>query len=258
MTVETVPGPGIFATPPRGKKIDDLESVTRFIQRYKNLKDAQAWRHVENFKEAFNGLRPEMTGMLAEANEKVRLHAPNFNLFRLLHLEAREDELHTPLVAELLNPRGVHGQEFLFLRTFINAMQQSHSQFPSPGEDFEQHTWFVETQKYTGQGTLDIVVSCPALSYLVVFENEVYAGEQPDQLERYTAWMHDNSEYYPTQALIYLTPTGEPSETADRTTYYTASYRGQIAGMLRNALPGISAPHLREIILQYLDVIQKI
>ncbi|MFB0515789.1 MAG: PD-(D/E)XK nuclease family protein, partial [Candidatus Neomarinimicrobiota bacterium] len=186
------------------------------------------------------------------------VHAPSFNVFKVLQLEAREDDVHTPFLADLLNPQGAHSQKYLFLRAFINAMLQIHSGFPAPEDDIEQHTWFVEAHKYIGQGTLDIVVSCPSLSYLIAIENKIYAGEQADQLARYASWLDDNREWYSSQALVYLTPTGELSETADPTTYFTASYHGQIAGMLKAALPGISAPHLRETVLQYLEVIQKI
>ena len=258
MTTETVPGPGIFATPSRERKVQDLEVFSRFLQRYRNLIDARAWQYVENFKEAFNSLRPPMVSMLAEAEEKVRLHAPEFNLFKVLHLETRENEIHTPLIAELLDPRGAHGQKFTFLRAFLQAMQNNHSNFPVPDQDVEQAVWFVETQKYIGQGTLDIVVSCPALSYLLAIENQIHTGEQPDQLERYTHWMADNREWYSTQALIFLTPAGDESETAVPGSYFTASYHNQISAMLRSALPGISASHLRETILQYLEVVQKI
>ncbi|UCH09208.1 MAG: PD-(D/E)XK nuclease family protein, partial [Fidelibacterota bacterium] len=163
MTTQTVPGPGIFATPVKDRKTEDLEVFARFLQRYKNLIDAQAWQHVENFREAFNTLRPQMESMLAEAEEKARLHAPAFNLFKVLHLETRADEIHTPLIAELLNPRGAHGQQFAFLNAFLQAMQNHHRDFPVPEQDIEPHTWFVESHKYIGQGTLDIVVSCPAL-----------------------------------------------------------------------------------------------
>jgi hypothetical protein len=258
MTTETVPGPGVFATPVKGRKVEDLEDFSRFLQRYKNLKDAQAWRYVENFKEAFNTLRPHMETMLADAEEQARLHAPAFNLFKVLHLEARADEIHTPLIAEFLDPRGAHGQQFTFLNAFIHAMQNRHANFPAPEQDMEQYAWFVDSHKYIGQGTLDIVVSCPALSYILVIENKIYAGDQPDQLTRYSEWMYENREWYTTQALIYLTPAGDESETADPGSYHTASYHSQISAMLQTALPGISASHLRETILQYLEVVRKI
>jgi len=258
MNAESVLGPGVFATPPRGARVEDVESYARFLQRYRNLKDAQAWRHVENFKQAFNGLQPTLQAMLEQAKEQNRLYAPAFNIFRVLHLEAREEDVHTPLLADLLNPRGTHDQKTLFLRAFIDTMLKSYSNFPPPEEDIGKHSWFVEPHKYIGQGTLDIVVSCPSLSYLIAIENEIYTGEQEDQLPRYAHWMANNREWYNWQALVYLTPSGEAAEGADPTTYYAASYRGHISGMLKDSLPGISATHLRETILQYLDVIQKI
>lgn len=258
MNTESVLGPGIFAPAPRGGEVEDVEAVTRFLQRYQNLKDAHTWRDVENFKQAFSSLHPVIQSMLNDAEEQNRLQAASFNVFRVLHLEAKEDEVHTTFLADLLNPKGAHGQKHLFLHAFLDAMLNSHGNFPPPEKSIEQHTWFVESQKYIGEGTLDIVVSCPALSYLIVIENKIYAGEQEDQLARYARWMNSNREWYTWQALIYLTPTGEASATADTATYYPASYRGQIAGMLKAALPDISAPHLRETILQYLEVIQNI
>lgn len=235
-----------------------MEAFTRFLQRYQNLKDAQTWREVENFKQAFSSLSPVIQSMLNDAEEQNRLQAASFNIFKVLHLEAKADEVHTTFIADLLNPKGAHGQKHLFLYAFIDTMLNSHGNFPLPEESIEQHAWFVEPQKYIGEGTLDIVVSCPALSYLIAIENKIYASEQEDQLARYAGWMYDNRERYKWQALIYLTPTGEASATADAAIYYTASYHGQIAGMLKAALPDISAPHLRETILQYLEVIQNI
>ena len=255
MTTETVIGPGIFATPPKGARIRDLEPVTHFLQRYQNLKDAQAWRYVEHFKQTFNTLRPEVRGLLATVEEQNRLNAASFNLFRVLHLEAREEEVHTPFLADLLDPRGAHGQKHLFLQAFIDAMVKSHGSFPALEGGIEQHTWFVEPHKYIGRGTLDIVISCPGLSYLLAIDNQIYADDEDDHLERYTRWLEDNRELYDQRTLVCLTPTGEAPGPA---TCLTASYRGQIAGMLKAALPSISAPHLRESILQYLEIIQKI
>jgi hypothetical protein len=196
--------------------------------------------------------------MLNDAEEQNRLQAASFNVFRVLHLEAKEDEVHTTFLADLLNPKGAHGQKHLFLHAFLDAMLNSHGNFPPPEKSTEQHTWFVESQKYIGEGTLDIVISCPALSYLIAVRNRLFDGEQDDQLDRYARWMHNNRERYEWQALIYLTPTGEVSETADPATYYTASYHGQVAGMLKAALPEISATHLRGTVLQYLEIIQNV
>ena len=256
MTAETIPGPGIFGSAPRGSELDDLEAVARFHQRYQNLMDAHAWRRVENFKEAFKGLRPTVQDMLDQDRDRNRQEARSFNLFRVLHLEAREELVHTPFLADLLDPQGAHGQGFLFLHAFIDALSAAHSGFPAPVEELAAHAWFVETNRYIGGGGPDIVLTCPGLSYLLVLENKVYADEETGQLARYAAWMESQREIYPSQALLFLTPTGDPSETAGGAAYYPVSYRREIVGMLKAALPEIAAPHLRETIRQYLDVIQ--
>lgn len=258
MTTETIPGPGIFATPPKGRRARDPEPLTRFLQRYQNLKDAQAWRDVEKFKESFNSLRPTIKTMLDEMEEQVRLHAPTFNIFKLLHLETRADEIHTPLLASLLDPQGNHGQRHLFLMAFIHTMAQSQEYFPVPEGEIDKYQWFVAAHKYIGHGTLDIVLSCPAMSYQVAIRNRIYTEDEDDELRRYFNWLEDNRDSYQQQALVILTPTGEVLENIDPHSYFTASYHGHVADMFRKALPGISASHLREIILQYLDIVRKI
>lgn len=258
MTTETVPGPGIFATQPKSSRTTDPEPLTRFIQRYQNLIDAQAWRDVEKFKESFNSLQPTIKSMLDEMEEQIRLHAPTFNIFKILHLEGRADEIHTPLLASLLNPQGEHGQGHLFLNAFIQAMALSHEYFPVPDGEIDKQQWFVAAHKYIGRGTLDIVLSSPAMSYQLVIRNRIYTDDEDSGLQRYLTWLEDNRDYYRQQALVFLTPTGEEVEHLDPHSYFTASYRGQIAEALRKALPGISAAHLRETILQYLDIVRKI
>lgn len=257
MNAESVVGPGVFAPPPKSGEIINVESIAHLLQRYQNLKDAQAWRSVENFKQSFSGLRFVVKEMLDKAAEQNRLHATSFNIFRVLNLEAKADEVHTTFIADLLNPKGAHGQKYLFLQSFLEAMHNSHSTFLLPEENITDHAWFVEPRKYIGEGTLDIVITCPALSYLIVIANMLYHDEQGDRLARYTGWMDGNREQYAWQSLIYLTASGEAPESTGPAVCYPASYHGQIAGMLKSALPQISATHLRETILQYLEVIQK-
>ncbi len=256
MTAEPLPGPGIFGAPPRGGRIEDLEAVARFHQRYQNLVDAHAWRRVELFKEAFAQFRPPLAELLDRAREEDRRQARNFNLFQVLHLEAREELVHTPLLAHMLDPKGSHGQGLLFLHAFMDALTVAHGDFPAPVEALDAHAWFVEAHKYIGHGAPDIVVACPGLGFLLVVENNVFADDDDGQLARDATWMESQREAYPSQALVYLTPAGEEAESAPGTAYYRASYPGEVAAMLKAALPEIGAPHLRETVRQYLEVIQ--
>lgn len=44
------------------------------------------------------------------------LTSENFNIFRILKLESSEVRLHSAFIAELLNPKGNHGQKDKFLK----------------------------------------------------------------------------------------------------------------------------------------------
>ena len=60
-------------------------------------------------------------------NEKYKSIADvtgeNFNLFRLLKIEASEVRTHSAFIAELLNPQGSHGQGDAFLKCFIQIFE---------------------------------------------------------------------------------------------------------------------------------------
>lgn len=42
-----------------------------------------------------------------------------FNIFNILNLSQDKTKLHTPFIAELLNPKGSHGMNDAFLREYI-------------------------------------------------------------------------------------------------------------------------------------------
>ena len=58
---------------------------------------------------------------LEACRERRRLRGENFNVFRLLDIENKEDA-HSRFIAELLDPRGSHGQEDYFLRLFLEHL----------------------------------------------------------------------------------------------------------------------------------------
>src|SRR5688500_17218697 len=43
----------------------------------------------------------------------------NFNIFRILKVDSNEVRTHSAFLAELLNPKGSHGQKDVFLKLFI-------------------------------------------------------------------------------------------------------------------------------------------
>ena len=57
--------------------------------------------------------------------------APNFNVFRVLHLERRETKLHSRFLAELLDPNGIHDQGDRFLTEFLDLAKKADLRAPS-------------------------------------------------------------------------------------------------------------------------------
>jgi hypothetical protein len=183
--------------------------------------------------------------------------ARGFNIFTLLRIEEDEDRTHTPVLADLLNPRGSHGQGFLFLLEFLRRCGQKPG-FRSPPGPIEDSRWLVETQRFTRFGTIDLILSAPRLRFMIAIENKVYAGEQADQLKRYHRWLTKQQDLYPHRSLVLITPSGRQASSAKGIDYVPLSYREDIAGTLEAVLGEIPAERLRATVRQYLEIVQRL
>jgi hypothetical protein len=192
-----------------------------------------------------------MAKVYAELNKH---RASAFNIINLLGLQYYEST-HSAIIADLLNPEGSHGQMHLFLEAFLEICNKTSPLFPKPSKDIRQYFWFVEKEKSTSFGRLDIVVSCPELKYMFVVENKIWAAEQQDQLERYSHWLKIRKKSFPTSAIIYLTPKGEKSSTGDERDYYRMSYNPEMLSWLDAIIPKIQASRVRETIVQYRETV---
>ncbi|MBX0332941.1 PD-(D/E)XK nuclease family protein [Pontibacter sp. HSC-14F20] len=52
-----------------------------------------------------------------------------FNIFSVLRSHSDEVRVHSRFIAELLNPKGSHGQGTLFLNLFLNELEFPHSSY---------------------------------------------------------------------------------------------------------------------------------
>ncbi len=133
-----------------------------------------------------------------------------------------------------------------------------YEDFPLPKGNSHTSNWRVEREKSTQYGRLDLVVSNPKLSFLLVIENKIYAPEQADQLLRYAQWLSDQQPYFERQALIYLTPGGNHSNSAGGYPYYPFSYRQDIYHWLNHVQADIQSPRVQESIKQYMEIIARL
>ncbi len=183
------------------------------------------------------------------------LHGENFNIFRILKVEASEVRVHSAFLAELLNPKGAHGFEDKFLSLFIKQLFI---------DDFETESAQVHIEKYIGQvgdkhgGRIDICIVSPTGKRILI-ENKIYTVDKNRQLLRYY-------NYDKNATLLYLTLDGanstdeglssEESETL-RHSVKTISYSNDILNWLDLCRKeAVSHPILRETMSQYIHLIK--
>lgn len=189
-----------------------------------------------------------------------------FNLFTILNVERDEVHTHSAFLAELLNPKGTHGNKGEFLKLFI---QQTHiNNIKKEVLKFEKA--IVSTEEYIGKkdvknetgGDIDILIKFEEPDYLIIIENKIDARDQEAQLARY----HNYAKKYGSAfALFYLTKDGhEPSEWSigknKEEHYWTCiSYKNDIKRWLEKCLPVCSKQEIvNSSIKQYITLINKL
>jgi hypothetical protein len=176
----------------------------------------------------------------------TQANSERFNLFNILRVDHYEVRTHSPMLAELLNPKGSHGQGAVFLKHFLAELKI---------DDFEPKDAHVDTEVPIKDGRLDIVIT--AGNHRSIFiENKIYADLQDEQLKRYHA--HDRKA-----VLVFLTLNGDKpadgTNTNDVPTLKLVSYGINIVRWLECCRKeAATAPGVREAITQYIHLIQRL
>jgi hypothetical protein len=207
--------------------------------------------------------------VLERMQRRQQVIAPEYNVFSLLrNLTWDETRLHSPFLADLLNPNGAHGQGTLFydaLLTQLHKMSINSSAYR--GKDV--HFYQVATEVPTGDGFIDVLLTYrgPDARFAVAIENKIYAVDQERQLARYQAYL---ALHFPgSSMLLYLTPwTRQPDpvsltpeevrQLTDADKLRCITYAEHIQPMLRASLPFMQAPVVRQLVEQYCDVLHNL
>jgi len=231
------------------------EAIEEFFQDYHSFNDRVSSLNADRFKSDFGRLAKAWQPLRYELEKRNRTQARDFNIFNILGVAHDEVNTHSAFLADLLNPSGRHAQGYLFIESFLLMCAEKYENCPLPNGDVTDGNWFVEKEKITMFGNLDLVIFSRSLRYLLVIENKVYAPEQPRQLKRYADWMKTQRHLFTDLMLIYLTPSGMKSSTHDGNRYFRLSYAEDIVTWLADSLPNIEAPGVKEIVQQYLEII---
>jgi hypothetical protein len=205
----------------------------------------------------FKNLLDQVTSLSTRYNKINQLTGENFNVFRILKLESSEVRMHSAFLAELLNPRGSHGQKGIFLKLFIDSVcfKQNEIDPESCRVEIEKHTGFI-TENGTQGGRIDILVTDEKNHHSIVIENKIYAGDQKNQLVRYYNFANGAD-------LIYLTLDGKLpgkfsfGELQANTHFKCISYKHDIINWLEKCRKEVAVhPILRESITIYINLIK--
>ncbi|MFC1224210.1 PD-(D/E)XK nuclease family protein [Pedobacter sp. BG31] len=180
----------------------------------------------------------------------------DFNVFKILKLQASETRLHSAFLAELLSPLGSHIQKSRFLELFVSKVIAEEFDFDitTAKVRIEQHIGFINEEKTKG-GRLDIAIK-DARGNEILIENKIYAGDQENQLLRY-------HHYNPKAKLLYLgLDTRRVSEFScghlkEFEHFQVITYKDDISSWLELCRKeAASFPILRESITQYINLIK--
>lgn len=192
----------------------------------------------------------------------------SFNIFNDLGFMSDEVHLHSMFLANLLNPKGSHGQRGKFLAAFLKMLQKPFSAISTDNLELDITNASVEVEKYIGRqtdsegGRIDIYLTDGKHS--IIIENKIYAGDQHHQMLRY--WNYGMSQKgddtEKSFVLIYLTLDGcSPSkeslgEDLKENDIVCLSYKSDIRGWLDRCVVLASRTLLvRETINQYISTI---
>ncbi|MCD8409669.1 PD-(D/E)XK nuclease family protein [Tenacibaculum finnmarkense] len=191
---------------------------------------------------------------IAEISNKyenlAKVSGNNFNIFNVINLTTDEVRLHSKFIAELLNPKGTHGQDDVFLKLFVTQFDVK----------INTASAIVTVEKYIGVktetsgGYLDIFIS-DNKGNAITIENKIYAADQENQLVRY--YNHNPNN------LFYLNLFGDdPSENSCGKLkigddFKIISYQSDIIEWLINCRKeAVELPLLREGITHYINLIK--
>lgn len=216
----------------------------------------------------------QLLSQINTINEAYKIVKKNtgedFNIFGILGMERKEVKTHSRILAELLDPKGSHLQGNIFLKLFIDYLNNvkinnGNDNLNLLTEDsinlnVENSNVFIE--KYIGEKTLDtggrIDISIEdSEGKLICIENKIDAGEQENQLLRY----HNHCRRFKKHNLLFLTLDGKETQTLNipDAKIYAISYKKHIVEWLELCKKEtVNLPILRESIGQYINLIKKI
>jgi hypothetical protein len=184
--------------------------------------------------------------------------ATGFNVFRLI--EPSENRL-SDIIADLLDPKGSHGQSETFLRLLFQRLSLPAAKDLRDIARVEREAPTHGIAKYRRR--IDVLVDARAL---VAIENKVDSVEQDDQVRDYLEHLRISARSRSLKAtLIYLTPTGRYPKSLPGGTVrellrdgslHCWNYHGEFRAWLEECHRSCEAERIRNFLSDFISYIE--
>ena len=175
----------------------------------------------------------------------------NFNVFALLGRETDEVHTHSAILADLLDPKGSHGQGVAFARLFppLHGLNDDELRSATVGAEVT----------VDNDSRLDILIETDRSC--IVIENKIYASDRKRQLERYHQYASASGKSF---KVYYLTLLGDPPSKwslggLPDASVTCISYKKDVSDWLEDCIKEVAlVPQIREILSQYHALVGKL
>lgn len=190
-----------------------------------------------------------------------------FNIFEILKAEHYEVTTHSAILAELLNPKGSHGCNLIFLKPFLEVLglKELFHDLNKVSVDVERSIGALDYENKEYGGRIDLIIH-EKNEAAIIIENKIYADDQDKQLYRYCRYAQDtykNKNFI----ILYLTLDGkeppqksiEGKDASIQVKPYCISYQYHIKKWIENCIENVyPKTNLQNSLKQYLQVINKL
>ena len=124
-----------------------------------------------------------------------------YNIFSISKLGTQLEDFHSDIIYSLLNPNGLHNEGDIYLKMFLDFLNNKYSLKKIHLNDFNN------VEVYREAGRLDISILDSKSKKAIIFENKINnAPDMDEQLDRYFIWCNERG--FEVVGIIYLSLRG--------------------------------------------------
>lgn len=132
--------------------------------------------------------------------EREEFEKAHFNIFSIMSDQYRKENLHSDILAEFLNPEGLHGQGNIFLLVFVKMInKKAKDQIKLQLSE----SCFQKAKVFREKGRIDILIE--GKGETIIFENKIKdAGDTYRQLPDYFNYVLDKKDATENIVIVYM------------------------------------------------------